>query len=63
MKVEDIKTLNQAQNYVEGCINDLCEGLSTKEETLGCLGQYTARLMELWAENVKQNPSLLGLKN
>lgn len=41
MKVEDIKTLNQAQNYVEGCINDLCEGLSTREETLGYLGQYT----------------------
>lgn len=62
MNVQDIKTLNQAQNYVEGCINDLCEGLSTREETLGYLGEYTARLMELFAENVKKNHSLLTNK-
>ena len=63
MNVKDIKTLDDAQNYVEGCINDYEAGISTKSETLGLLGEYTARLMELWADNVKANPAILGLQH
>ena len=63
MKVEDIRTLDNAQDYVEGCINDYEAGISTKSETLGLLGEYTARLMELFADNVKANPSILGLQH
>ncbi len=63
MKVENIKTIDDAQNYVEGCINNYESGISTKSETLSLLGEYTARLMELFAENVKANPSLLGLQH
>ena len=62
MKVENIRTLDDASNYVEGCLNDYEAGISTKSETLGLLGEYTARIMELWADNVKANPSLLGLQ-
>ena len=63
MNVENIKTLDDAQDYVEGCINDYEAGISTKSETLGLLGEYTGRLMELFAENVKANPSMLGLQH
>lgn len=63
MKVEDIKAIEDANRYVEGCINDFEQGISTKDETIGYLGQYTARLMELFWENAKkkirENPSLL----
>lgn len=64
MKVENIRTLSEANRYVEGCINDLVEGISTKEETMKLLGLYTARLMELFWENAKnkirKNPELLN---
>ena len=61
MNLQDVKTLDEAQYYVEGIINDFELGISTKEETLGYLGQYTAHLMDLFGKNVIANPSLLGL--
>lgn len=64
MKVKDIKTLQDANRYVEGCINDFEHGISTKEETMAFLGEYTGRLMELFWENAKEkirkNPELLN---
>lgn len=63
MKVENIETLEEAQRYVEGCVNDYEAGLSTKEELLGYLGKYTGRLMELFWHNakkrIKADPNLL----
>jgi hypothetical protein len=63
MKAEDIKTIEDAENYVEGCINDFEAGISTKEETLTSLGEYTGRLMELFWENskerIRKDPSLI----
>ena len=47
MKVKNIKTINDAQRYVEGVINDFEGGISTKEETMGYLGEYTARIVEM----------------
>lgn len=61
MKLEDVKTINEAQYYIEGVINDFEGGIATKEETLGYLGQYTAHCMKIWQDNVIANPSLLGL--
>ena len=62
MKLQDVKTLDEAQYYVEGVINDFEGGIITKEETMGLLGEYTAHCMMIWSDNVKANPSLLGLK-
>ena len=61
MKLQNVKTLDEAKYYVEGVINDFESGISTKEETLGYLGQYTAHLMDLFGKNVIANPRLLGL--
>lgn len=61
MNLNEIKSIDDAQRYVNGVINDYEGGISTKEETLSFLGEYTARIMEIFTENVKANPSLLGL--
>ena len=50
MKASDINTLKQAQRYVEGCINDFEAGISTKDETIKYLGEYTLRLMEIFSK-------------
>ena len=51
MDVKKIMTLEDANRYVEGCINDFESGISTKGETMSLLGEYTGRLMELFWEN------------
>jgi len=63
MKVDDIRTIEDAQRYVEGCLNDLENGITTKEETLSYLGEYTMYLMKYFyertIEKIKANPELL----
>ncbi len=53
MKLENINTIEDAQNYLEGCVNDFDAGISTKEELLGHLGQYTGRIMEVFWNTTK----------
>lgn len=66
MKPEDIVTIQDAERFVEGCLNDFSECLSTKEETMTLMGQYTQRLMNLFLENAKkklrENPELMDNK-
>lgn len=63
MKAEKIQTLEDSQNFVEGVLNDFESGITDKEESLSLLGEYTARLMELfWVQaktQIKENPALL----
>lgn len=47
METKDIKTIKDAENYIEGCMNDFESGVSTKEETITYLGEYTTRIIEL----------------
>ena len=54
MKASDINTLKDAQGYVEGCLNDFETGISTKDETIKYLGEYTLRLMEIFEKNSKK---------
>ena len=54
MKAEDIKTLNDATDFVEGVINDFEHGISSKAETLKSLGEYTGALMQLFLKNYKK---------
>lgn len=51
MKVENIQTANDAQRYLQGVINDFETGSSTKEETMGLLGEYTGHIMGLFWRN------------
>ena len=47
MEAKDIKSLNDCQRHLEGCINDFEGGVSTKEETLKALREYIERITEL----------------
>lgn len=47
MHPKDIHTLADAQRHVEGCLNDMEEGIATKAETLSHLFEYTMRVMEI----------------
>lgn len=57
LKAKDINNATDMRNYVEGCLNDLVEGLSTVEETMGYLHDYTLRVINLTAECVGQPAS------
>lgn len=62
-KICGIETAQEAQHIVDGIINDFEAGIITKTETMAALGEYTARLMELFWQNAKlkfkSNPELL----
>ena len=47
MKAEEIKTLEQAENYCEGLLNDFESCISDKAETMKALADYTIRIAEL----------------
>lgn len=61
-----ISSIDEAQNFVEGCINDFVNGLSESSEFRAQMGEYTARLMHMFWENakkrIKENPLLLEEK-
>lgn len=52
-KLMQIQTAKDAQRWMDGAINDFESGIATKEETMGKLGDYTARLMQLFFINAK----------
>lgn len=55
MKAEEIKTIKDAQRFVEGCLNDFESGVSTKEETmLLLLGDYTVVIIELYNKEIME---------
>lgn len=47
MHTKDIHTLADAQRHIEGIINDFEGGISTKEQTVSLLFDYTMRVMEI----------------
>jgi len=55
IKAKNIKTITDAQRYCEGVINDFEAGISTKEETMKYLEEYTTALMQLFLKNYKAN--------
>ena len=50
MKAKDIKSLEQAESYCEGLLNDFELGISDKSETMKALAEYTIRIAELKAQ-------------
>ena len=55
MEAKDIKDYKDMQRYVEGCLNDLLEGISTKEETMTYMKEYTLRIIDIVAGIYKQD--------
>lgn len=63
MKAEDINTLEDAERFVEGVINDFESGVCDKTETMKQFAWYTGRLNLLFWQNakkmIKADPKLL----
>jgi len=45
MDAKDIKSVDDVSNYIEGCLNDFDEGLSTKDETNKYLHELVAKVI------------------
>ena len=44
MNVEQIRTAGDVERYIEGCLNDYEEGISTKDETVVNLAELVAHV-------------------
>ena len=44
MKVEQIRTADDVERYIDGCLNDFEAGVSTKDETLVHLAELVAHV-------------------
>lgn len=44
MEVDQIRTADDVERYIEGCLNDYEAGVSTKEETLVYLAELVAHV-------------------
>lgn len=42
MEVDQIRTADDVERYIEGCLNDFEEGISEKEETVANLAELVA---------------------
>lgn len=42
MEVDQIRTADDVERYIEGCLNDYDAGISTKEETVANLAELVA---------------------
>lgn len=42
MEVDQIRTADDVERYIEGCLNDYEAGVSTKEETVANLAELVA---------------------
>ena len=56
MKVENIKSTDDIERYIEGCLNDFESAISTKEETL----VYIAELVVYIYKQAKKEQLMLG---
>lgn len=50
MKAEAIKTPNDIERYIEGCINDFETGISDKSETIVYLAELVAHVIKALKE-------------
>ena len=44
MKIEDVKTPDDVEKYIEGCLNDFEIGIATKGETTVFLGELVVHI-------------------
>jgi hypoxanthine-guanine phosphoribosyltransferase len=57
LEAKNINNATDMRNYVEGCLNDLVEGLSTVEETMVYMKEYTHRIIDLASASQKPDTS------
>lgn len=57
MKAKNINSIQDMQDFVEGCINDFESGEATKKETIRNFKDYTLRIIELSQVKSKINKS------
>ena len=53
LETKDINNASDMQNYVEGCLNDLAEGVSTVDETMSYMEDYTLRVIDIASASKK----------
>ena len=46
LEIKNIKTLNDLETYIEGCLNDYKYGLSTQEETKNNIAKLISHLIK-----------------
>jgi hypothetical protein len=56
MEASDINNSRDMERFVEGCLNDLMEGISTKDETMVYFRDYTLRVIDITAEICNKPP-------
>ncbi len=54
MKAEEIKTLTDAQRFVEDVLRALSRGFINDERASSMMGDYTERMLQMGAEMYKQ---------
>ena len=47
MKVENVKTADDIERYIEGCINDFESGISDKDETTIAIAELVVHIYKL----------------
>lgn len=47
MKLENIRTADEIESYIEGCLNDFQLGFITKKRTIDLIGELTVRIYKL----------------
>lgn len=55
MKAEDLKTPDDIERYIEGCLNDFENGISTKSETTAHLGEMA---VQIYKQTLKESAQL-----
>ena len=64
MKVENVKTADDIERYIEGCINDFESGISDKDETTIAIAELVVHIYKLafkerskeWKQIKRLNP-------
>lgn len=54
LKPENIKSVQQIERFLEGCLNDFENGISTKEETINNLCGLMCRIVDVVTMNVNK---------
>lgn len=47
MEAKNIKSVDDAERFIEGCLNDFESGIATKSDAMKHLADYTARIIEM----------------
>ena len=47
MKLENIRTADEIENYIEGCLNDFQLGFRSKKKTVELIGELVVHIYKL----------------